>query len=411
MTLADVVQPLSLDEFLQTYVGRRMYMVRGAPGRFSKLISWRELGDGLSRMRVQDDRVSLVHKGRRLPKDNYVHTSPSGRTQYLVGSMLADRVLTGATLIVNHVDELFPEIRKLVESCEDTFQVYVAANLYAAWRTDHGFDTHWDPHDTLIVQVVGRKQWKVWRPTMLHPLDAIRSSVPAPSEDPFWQGELEQGDALYMPRGWWHVAQPTDEPSLHVTIGVTHPTGMDLLRHVFDAMTATLEMRQDIPHWAAADQRERWMQAIRKACCDALEGDIIEDYISGLIDRAHSRPIVRLPEKSAPPTVTPSSLLRLVRGRKLRLRRDATPPGLKFRAGQREWQCQDSVAPALNMLHLTKPCTLEDMWRATGDEVKAVVEMMVTAMVLANVVWIEPSYPFDDRAVRSELEQTGNTRL
>jgi ribosomal protein L16 Arg81 hydroxylase len=38
---------------------------------------------------------------------------------------------------------------------------------------------------------------------------------------------LEAGDLLYVPRGWWHLAIPFDELSLHLSVGTYGPTVHD----------------------------------------------------------------------------------------------------------------------------------------------------------------------------------------
>ena len=54
---------------------------------------------------------------------------------------------------------------------------------------------------------------------------ASMSSRPLDKPDaPLWEGMLEDGDLLYIPRGWWHVATPLDEPTLHLTVGVNNLT-------------------------------------------------------------------------------------------------------------------------------------------------------------------------------------------
>ena len=87
----------------------------------------------------------------------------------------------------------------------------------------HGFTTHTDNKDGLIVQVAGRKRWVVWEPrTLRRPL---RSQMRGrPHEPPVEKGQmvfngtLHAGDVLHVPRGWIHQAEAvTDEPSLHYT--------------------------------------------------------------------------------------------------------------------------------------------------------------------------------------------------
>ncbi len=61
----------------------------------------------------------------------------------------------GATLSINKVDELFGEVQALAELVEELFRIQLGVYLYAGWRTDNGFDLHWDRHDTIILQISG----------------------------------------------------------------------------------------------------------------------------------------------------------------------------------------------------------------------------------------------------------------
>ena len=115
-----------------------------------------------------------------------------------------------------------PPITDIAESLERLFRVRIQVNAYAGWRTSHGFDLHWDDHDVFILQVAGRKQWKVYGMTRKYPLAVdVEPTVEKP-DAPLWEGMLEDGDLLYIPRGWWHVATPLDEPTLHLTVGVNN---------------------------------------------------------------------------------------------------------------------------------------------------------------------------------------------
>ena len=129
---------------------------------------------------------------------------------------LTRELRNGATIVLDAVDELHRPIRRLAESLERVFRVKVQVNAYAGWRTSHGFDLHWDDHDVFVLQVAGRKQWKVYGMTRKYPMARdVEPAVDPPSEV-LWEGLLRSGDLLYIPRGWWHVATPLDEPTLHL---------------------------------------------------------------------------------------------------------------------------------------------------------------------------------------------------
>jgi ribosomal protein L16 Arg81 hydroxylase len=394
MTLAEVLDPIQVDEFLQQYVGQRHLRMKGAAGRFTSLLSWQELDETLSRLRVNDDRVRLVKNGQPVPRESYVQSSQSGRAQYLIGPSLMKHVSTGATLSISQVDELFPAIRQLAESCEELFEFYVAANLYAGWRKDRGFDVHWDSHDTLILQVIGRKEWKVWKPTRLHPLQGDgRDVAPLPTEDPVWTGRLEDGDMLYMPRGWWHVAYPLDEPSVHVTMGLKHHTGLDLLTWIFKHTIDDVHMRMDIPHWRCNEERSTWVAAIRAIASSAITEDAIDGYIRSLAERAHARPIVRLPRSAleiASPTLRNDTPLRLARGRRLYIQRHERENDVTFIVKGTEWRCQETLAPALQLLNHVRPSTLSAMRATIEERVRPLLRPLVEALIQAEVIW--PDY-------------------
>jgi len=83
---------------------------------------------------------------------------------------------------------------------------------------------HTDPHHNLLVQVVGRKYVRLWRPAAGRALAPgagaagltpntsrvdVRTLVPAPGApgaagEPYVDALLAAGDAIFIPRGWWH---------------------------------------------------------------------------------------------------------------------------------------------------------------------------------------------------------------
>ena len=95
-------------------------------------------------------------------------------------------------------------------------------NVYAGWRGSHGYDVHSDDHDVFILQVFGKKRWMLYdRKSTIE-----RGTLPP---DPLWDQVLEDGGLLYIPRGFWHVAMPLEEPCLHLTVSVSNPVATDFL--------------------------------------------------------------------------------------------------------------------------------------------------------------------------------------
>ncbi|HEX2559179.1 JmjC domain-containing protein [Phenylobacterium sp.] len=153
----------------------------------------------------------------------------------------------GATLILNAAQDASPNLRDLCESLAAEFACVCQANLYACWRSRPGFDVHWDDHDVIVVQAEGRKRWSLYGATREAPL--VRGD-PADHRPPSSSGQdlvLEAGDVLYLPRGVWHAALGVDEPSLHLTIGLTRRTGADFFHWLADTLAEEALVRRDLP--------------------------------------------------------------------------------------------------------------------------------------------------------------------
>src|SRR6266496_5905184 len=83
----------------------------------------------------------------------------------------------------------------------------VQVNAYVTPPQNQGFAPHYDVHDVFVLQVAGRKRWRVHEPVLADPLgdqpwEQRRGAVAAQaSEAPVLDELLEPGDALYLPRG------------------------------------------------------------------------------------------------------------------------------------------------------------------------------------------------------------------
>jgi bifunctional lysine-specific demethylase and histidyl-hydroxylase MINA len=110
---------------------------------------------------------------------------------------------------------------------------HIGANLYLSPPRSQGFSIHYDPHDVLVLQLEGVKQWTLYEQRVPFPLN--------PPEAPFSPDEagavdrtfvISPGDLIYIPRGVLHEARTLDTSSLHLTLSVDQVTWRDLLTEV-----------------------------------------------------------------------------------------------------------------------------------------------------------------------------------
>jgi mannose-6-phosphate isomerase-like protein (cupin superfamily) len=143
---------------------------------------------------------------------------------------------------------LDPLLDRFASALARDMNTTVNINCYASWPAKQGFDTHYDRHDVFVVQVAGRKVWKVFEPTRRWPLESERGPTSTPEGlTPSLECTLTPGDVLYVPRGHWHYAL-AETPSIHLTVGPTARTGIDFLAWLAERLTSTDELfRKDVP--------------------------------------------------------------------------------------------------------------------------------------------------------------------
>ena len=159
----------------------------------------------------------------------------------------------GATMVLNFIDQLTPELSGFARSMESALGGTVQANLYLSSKRKQGFKAHFDFHDVFAMHVMGEKTWFVFQGRADHPIKhPMFEGWPRERHDQL-KGELwrevrlRPGDLLYLPRGQYHYALADDGPCVHVAWGVTYPIGMDVVSYAFERMVAESLGRANLP--------------------------------------------------------------------------------------------------------------------------------------------------------------------
>jgi hypothetical protein len=384
MNFLEAISPVSIDEFVERHIGTIYLRREGPPDKFRSTVSWEALNTALNQFRAPlgSQRLRLVQDCQLVDARRYL--SPKEHTQDMVLNTGGFQACLGggATLVLDAVDELFPPVRRLAESAEDLLSVRVQANLYAGWRTQQGFDLHWDGHDTLILQVVGRKHWRVFEPTRPYPLKQEGAKEIPPQGPPIWEGVLEAGSFLYMPRGWWHVACALDEPSLHLTLGLHHPTGDQLLAWFVDELKRNALVRMDVPQLKAAANREEYRDRVRDLFLAAWSDDIVDQYAAFAKSRMPARPSVDLPGGVSRhhAALAADTQLCLSSARQLFFTMDEGDEQTSFVVDGTRWNCHPDVIPALRLLTRDRPCSVEQLCAAVPPQLCARLRILLTAL-------------------------------
>jgi lysine-specific demethylase/histidyl-hydroxylase NO66 len=161
-------------------------------------------------------------------------------------------------------------VSRVIFGLEEELNCSCGANSYWTPPESQGFAPHYDDVDVFLLQLEGRKRWRLYDP----PTDAdVLSRFSSEDFSPEQLGKpiatlvMEPGDVLYMPRGCVHqgdtvlanlgtastseLSQP--QASLHVTLSASQMhTYADLLLHLYKsriefAAANNIELRRGLP--------------------------------------------------------------------------------------------------------------------------------------------------------------------
>lgn len=391
MRLEHLLSPLTVDEFLTDFWGQTFKHVPGAPDKFAHLLPWKSLNEALEQHRLDFPRIRLTRDGERLQPGSYIRHSYPGQKRVAIPRLryekLTQELNSGATLVLDAVDELYEPLRALAEALELFFHERIQVNAYASWRTSRGFDLHWDDHDVFILQVTGRKQWMIHEMTLAYPLTGDPKE-PKPTGPPLWDHILEAGDLLYIPRGLWHVAYPLNEPTLHLTVGVHNRAGLDLLRWLVNRMRSREMFRMDLPRFATRQTVEAHLMQLRGELLAEWDDDILNRYFADLDASAISRP--RLSLACAPIAGSLPSrdmLVSLLAPRPLDLKVESGV--VRFSSQRKDWRLAIEALPILRHLDKHRVCSVSELCEVAKNEVdERRVQIFLKELVMNGLVAI-----------------------
>lgn len=276
-SLETLLNPVSVEVFCRDYCQRRLLRIPGDHAKFCSLLTWQALNDILSHHDLSS-RMTLAKATSVIPPDRFIVHSRDGRYSRLMAATIEAELRDGATLIINHIEDLYDPLTKLAAGLESSLGLRVWINMYASWTTTPAFDVHWDEHDAFILQIAGSKHWKLYGKVAGSPLkyDHKVELAKRPAGTPVWSDYLNAGDLLYIPRGIWHEVSPCDQPTLHLTIGFRHPTGIDLVYAMADRLRRNEYLRVDAPRFSNSHEKQCYLTELRRLVKEAMEGDLLE---------------------------------------------------------------------------------------------------------------------------------------
>jgi ribosomal protein L16 Arg81 hydroxylase len=255
--LAALLAPVTPERFFAEHYDKAPLHVRGTPGKFAEVLSWRGINRLLDMTHVwTGTSLKLVMDSQTIPPEQYC-TRQIGRDGGQVlqpdAKLVQGWIAKGASVVMNDIDSLTPGLASVSNALEAAGLGKAQGNAYISWQSHKAFRTHYDTHDVWAVQVEGEKDWNIWEGRAEWPIPHPAFRGQPQSHHDQARGKLREvvrmkpGDLLYLPRGWYHDALAEAPSSVHIAYGVHAPLGMDLMNILLERALYEAEFRKPLP--------------------------------------------------------------------------------------------------------------------------------------------------------------------
>jgi len=289
--LATLLAPVSERVFLEHFLEKRRLHVKSSdPARAVSLLPWAEIDRLIQSDMLPAERLRVVRANVDLLPAMY---RDSSATRRLRPRALQALLSQGASLIINGVSDLVPQIAYLSDAIERQLGHRAWVNAYLSFGRGSAFKAHWDHHDVLVVQAHGRKRWRSYGTPMPFPVETNGPSKPFGSEI-VWEGLLEPGDVLYLPRGEVHEAALEEPHSVHLTIGIQAPCGIDLIRWMAEKAASDVLARMDLTRLGGEAALRAHETLLKERLHSLLDAISVADYLHAEDAKRKMRPLLSL---------------------------------------------------------------------------------------------------------------------
>jgi ribosomal protein L16 Arg81 hydroxylase len=262
MRFEDLIAPMSTEEFLGDWYGKRPLHISAGNAELRGLIGWSKLNELLGLpSHWSEANIKLVFKGVPVTGDLYLDSVETlGGVVRRANPAKVDVFLQmGATLLAAAVHEISPEALALAASLSEQFAGRAEANVYCSFKGIQALASHFDVHEVFAVQCEGEKVWNLYENRANAPIEALRADTAQAVMDASkgrvaMQVRMRPGDLLYIPRGFCHDALASSGASLHVTFSVTPLDGRALFRMLEEEAVFDSAFREYLPDARRSDE-------------------------------------------------------------------------------------------------------------------------------------------------------------
>uniref|UniRef100_A0A8C5G2P9 Bifunctional lysine-specific demethylase and histidyl-hydroxylase n=1 Tax=Gouania willdenowi TaxID=441366 RepID=A0A8C5G2P9_GOUWI len=234
-----LIRPIPAQTFFRdTWEKKPIFVQRNKPDYYKGLFSTAEFDRIL--------REEYVQYGVNLDVTSYTNGkrethNPPGRARPFT---VWDFYESGCSLRMLNPQAFSSTVWNVLSILQERFGSMAGANVYLTPAQTQGFAPHYDDIEAFIVQLEGKKHWRVYNPRYEQkPFKSKQADIGKPILDVV----LEAGDLLYFPRGFIHQGNCLpDAHSLHITISSYQKNSWGDLLHKLVPAALEIAIEEDV---------------------------------------------------------------------------------------------------------------------------------------------------------------------
>ncbi|MDC0073514.1 cupin domain-containing protein [Alphaproteobacteria bacterium] len=287
----DLLNPFNTEEFFALFHDKKhLHVPDDKTNRFSELFNWGDLNNILSITQLWTaSSLKLVLDKVLIKEEEYCNASEDLFNQ---GFLRPDPILVkkwlqkGATLVINDVDTLHPNIENIAKILENRLSAKVQCNIYFSIKGHQGFDVHFDVHEVFALHLIGEKEWNLYSERLDNPINneyyqsLDENFCKQNSGEILSKVRMKPGDLLYIPRGQFHEAKASSSASVHLTFSVTHLIGHDFMSLIFEKALTKPDFRSNFPLDSLGKNKQiEWIDKLANQVSSIARSDELKNLL------------------------------------------------------------------------------------------------------------------------------------
>lgn len=276
--LTQLLAPVTLDDFYQHYWETSPLVVKRAQlGYYDHILSDQDLEQYFQNAQLPSQYIRVLKAGEKyLPQQwSKLETRRDFNAVHLVDRQrLFELFDKGASIVIGSIEGQLPALEQYCRGLNTELSATrMGANLYITPPGAKGLDCHFDSYDVLILQISGRKRWQIYDRPIENPLaNQYFNKDNYLKPEPTLEITLEEGDLLYLPRGFVHEAHSLDSTSIHITLGLHNKKAIDIFELLAKQVVDNTEFRRCLvnPHDSDQDRIQK-AESLRQQLLSLVE--------------------------------------------------------------------------------------------------------------------------------------------